>query len=78
VTTSSAIVDNPLDPQSLVTGLNLGSNEFIWFVNNGMCLTTDTVYVTLNTIPTVPDAGADVTICSNIDSVVLCEMKLVN
>jgi gliding motility-associated-like protein len=70
-TTSSATIVDPFDQYTLVTGLTLGSNEFIWNVSNGMCLNSDTVVVTLNLTPTTPNAGADVAICSNVNSILL-------
>lgn len=52
-------ITSPDDPNTSVTGLTLGSNVFVWTVDNGVCgTTTDTVLVTLKDCLqlTIPDA----------------------
>ncbi len=55
----TAVIDNPSDPNTRVTGLSLGTNAFIWTIDNGECgVTRDTVVVVLKDCLTltIPDA----------------------
>jgi len=55
----TAVIENPSDPHTRVTGLSLGTNAFIWTVDNGECgVTRDTVVVVLKDCLTltIPDA----------------------
>lgn len=55
------------DPTSLVVGLAIGANTFVWTVDNGPCanpITTDTMTVILYDDSTeAPNAGPDLEIC---------------
>ena len=56
---------NSTDGQSIVNGLSIGTNEFIWTINN-QCLTiSDTVKIVVETNPTIPNAGNDQSICES-------------
>ena len=69
-TTSSALIADPLDPNTGVSGLNApGIFEFIWMINNGMCLTMDTMLITVDDYQAA-DAGADQDYCET-DPVIL-------
>ena len=61
------------DPTSLVVGLAIGNNTFVWTVDNGPCanpITTDTVTVILYSDSTdAPNAGPDLEICLPLDMV---------
>ena len=67
VIAGSGAVVNVNDPTSLVTGLSIGNNTFVWTVDNGPCpngLTADTVTVVLFSDSTAaPDAGPDLETC---------------
>lgn len=55
----TAVIEDPADPTTRVTGLSLGLNVFVWVVDNGECGTTaDTVVVELEDCLTliIPDA----------------------
>ncbi len=65
-----ANVDNPNDPNSTITGLQTGTNTFVWTVSLNLCQDrTDTVDLSV-TLPPVVDAGQDDIICEG-DSTVL-------
>ena len=59
-----ASVDDPLDPQSTVSGAVLGVNSFVWMASNGVCLTTDTTDININA-QVAADAGIDQQICAS-------------
>jgi|GEM_PF-1205867 len=46
-----ATIANPIDPLSTVSGLGVGSYDFVWTVNNGVCSAADTVNWLLNPLP---------------------------
>jgi gliding motility-associated-like protein len=63
----TAVITDPANPGTTVTGLGVGENIFVWTVNNGPCAngtTRDTVSVFLfdNNNPPA-DAGADQQLC---------------
>ncbi len=61
-------VVNVNDPASVVSGLTVGENVFVWTVSNGPCangLTTDTVSIFLfDATNQLADAGADTSLCT--------------
>ena len=65
---SSATIVNATDPNSEVTGLNVGCYEFTWTINNGVCanpITTDTVSICIFNSGFPPAfAGNDQELCS--------------
>ena len=71
ITTSPATLADPLDPATLVSNLTIGVHEFVWMVSNGMCLSTDTIYIYVDSLSTPSNAGLDISICANQDSVQL-------
>jgi gliding motility-associated-like protein len=65
VIAGTAIVTNPANPASAVTGLSSGLNTFVWSISNGTCATRrDTVNINVDAIPTTANAGTDQSICS--------------
>jgi gliding motility-associated-like protein len=54
----AAIVDNPSNPSSTVSNLQVGLNSFVWTITNGACTSSDTVDLTIFPLP-VADAGVD-------------------
>jgi hypothetical protein len=57
-------IQSPNNPSSMVTGLGLGTNVFVWTVNNGVCLATrDTVSFTRDAQAPQALAGPDKMIC---------------
>ncbi len=65
-------VANPLSNTSLVTGLVLGNNDFVWTVSNGVCpSSSDTVTLFLDALPTLANAGVDQVICDTLLSIIL-------
>jgi len=61
----SGTITNPADENSTVTGLGNGVNVFQWTISNGTCVpSTSQVIITRNAEPSIADAGADQTICS--------------
>lgn len=71
----SGVVNNPLDPNSFVTGLTVGENIFRWTVSNGPCansLTTNDVTIFIYESTQVnANAGPDQSVCSPQSSVVM-------
>lgn len=58
-----AVVDNPANPNTTVSNLQVGANQFTWTVTNGSCPpNTATVTITRFEAPTA-NAGLDQTIC---------------
>ncbi|MBK9673530.1 MAG: DUF2341 domain-containing protein [Bacteroidetes bacterium] len=69
VIVGSSTIANPVNPTSSVSGLSLGSNQFVWTVSNGSCApSSDTVTVFVDTPPTIAQAGVDQTICATTTS----------
>lgn len=54
----ATVVDDPTNPNSTISNLQVGVNSFVWTISNGGCITSDTVEITISSLPTV-DAGAD-------------------
>lgn len=44
-------IDDPNDPNTLLTGLSSGSYTFVWTVSNANCSASDTVVITVGTPP---------------------------
>ena len=66
VFTGTGTVTTINDPNSTATGLSVGSNVFVWSMDNGSCATsTDTVIIVVNTTPSVSNANSDQTIYAN-------------
>lgn len=64
-TTSSAILANPANRNTAVSGLNSpGTYTFIWTVTNGACVSRDTMRVVV-TSQVASNAGPDQQICSS-------------
>ncbi len=63
-TTSGATITTPSSPTSTVTGLSVGSFDFIWTIVNGTCTTKDTVSITVSNL-IVSNAGSDQQICAS-------------
>lgn len=56
----TAVITDPANPTTTVTGLGQGANEFVWTVVDAPCPTlTDTVTITTQDSPTPSSAGAD-------------------
>lgn len=70
-----ATIDSPNNPESPVTGLTVGENQFLWALDNGPCangITTDTVSVFLfDEGASLADAGADQEFCTPVSSTFL-------
>jgi gliding motility-associated-like protein len=68
------VFGDPTDPNTVVSGLSQGVNEFVWTVYNGPCAepSSDTMTITVFD-PESPDAtaGADQFLCTPDDSVTL-------
>lgn len=60
----SAIITNPAQYNTPVTGLGIGENIFRWTITNNLCYSHDEVKV-INYTPTVTDAGPNQTLCSD-------------
>ena len=62
----TSVIDDPFDPNTLVTELCYGDNIFVWCVSHGPCeVSCDTVIVTVWEDPTVADAGPDQQLCDD-------------
>jgi gliding motility-associated-like protein len=52
-------------PRSVVTGLSIGQDQFIWTVSNGVCpASKDTVMITSQMAPSPAFAGNDTSVCA--------------
>jgi gliding motility-associated-like protein len=61
----SGTVSNPALPNSAVTGLSIGSNQFVWTISNGICPpSVDTVEVVIDEMPTLANAGTEDSTCT--------------
>jgi gliding motility-associated-like protein len=65
-TTSSAVIDNVNDPNTLISGLAIGTYDFIWTIVNSTCTSTDTVTITVSALSTPSNAGADQQGCADL------------
>ncbi len=65
VLTGTATIVDPNDPTTSIANIGVGSNLFVWTIDNGACGTTsDTVQVDIFDFQASPaDAGADQSIC---------------
>lgn len=63
-TSSSATIDDPADPQSVVRNLVPGPNLFRWTVTNGPCVSVDEVIITRDLQPSPAVAGLNQSFCS--------------
>ncbi|MCC7301498.1 MAG: gliding motility-associated C-terminal domain-containing protein [Bacteroidia bacterium] len=67
VLSGPGVVTNPFNPQSVVTGLGVGVNAFIWTITNGVCPPSrDTIQILVNALPTTASAGTDQVICTSV------------
>ena len=66
-TTPGVLIFNPGSDSTLVTGLSVGQNVFVWTITgSGGCPTiSDTVIYFVDSIPTKPSAGFDQQFCGN-------------
>ena len=63
-TSSSATIASPSSPTSAISGLTTaGTYTFIWSVTNGVCISRDTVSITVSTAVTA-NAGPDQSLCN--------------
>jgi len=61
-----AIIVNPANPVSQVTGLQVGDNQFEWVITgDGNCVSRDTVMIMRFETPSTADAGSDETLCDD-------------
>ena len=56
---------NSTNPQSIINGLSIGLNEFIWTITNQCVTISDTIKIVVETNPTIPNAGNDQSICES-------------
>lgn len=61
---TTAIVLSPNNSTSVVAGLNAGAYQFEWAISNGTCpIKADTLNITIDSIPSLADAGPDINTC---------------
>ncbi|MBL7806554.1 MAG: hypothetical protein JNN28_02000, partial [Saprospiraceae bacterium] len=58
-----AVITNPLNPSTTITGLTNGVYQFIWTIKKGACSSADTVKLFVSTPPTAANAGPNQMIC---------------
>ncbi len=62
---NTATIANSANPNTLITNLVTGTYTFRWTVSrDGLCVTSDNVTVTINSIPAAANAGADFAACN--------------
>ncbi len=59
----TGVVTSPNNPTSGVTGLTPGINKFVWTISNTCSSSNDTVYITVESPPTLPIAGPNQQAC---------------
>lgn len=60
----SGSIVNPINPNTVVDSLAIGTNLLVWTVSNGACpANTDTVEVVRNQLPSPPAIAGDTSIC---------------
>jgi gliding motility-associated-like protein len=67
----TAIIAQPSNPNSIVSGLSVGTTAFVWTIDNGPCtdaITSDTVYVSVFEDGAIAQAGADQFICTPVST----------
>ncbi|MDX2173136.1 MAG: gliding motility-associated C-terminal domain-containing protein [Bacteroidota bacterium] len=66
VVSGGASVVSPTNYNSSVTGLTTGTNILVWTISNGLCaVSSDTVQIIIDTIPTNANAGLDQNSCTS-------------
>ncbi|MBX7227652.1 MAG: hypothetical protein K1X55_16580, partial [Chitinophagales bacterium] len=66
LSSGSGTITTPNSATTSVTGLGIGTNRFVWTINNAPCpSSTDTVLIIVNAPPTTSNAGIDQTVCTN-------------
>ncbi|MFN8153944.1 MAG: Ig-like domain-containing protein [Bacteroidia bacterium] len=65
-TSGSATIGLDTDPNSAVSNLTYGTNDFIWTITNGTCISSDTVTLTVDSL-IAANAGADQQVCAGTD-----------
>ena len=70
-TTSAAGITDVLNPFTSVTGLSVGTYQFVWTVTNNNCQTFDTVTVDVSQIATVANAGLDDAYCASVNGITI-------
>ena len=66
VISGAATFTNANDPTDQVSDLSVGVNQLLWTVSNGVCpVNTDTLVITVDANPVIPDAGEDQELCAD-------------
>jgi len=62
---NTAVISNPTSPTTTILGTDVGSYTFRWTITNGPCNpSTDDVVVTVDNLPTMPNAGSNEDLCN--------------
>ena len=69
-TSGTSIINDINDPNTTLTSLSYGDNEFVWTITNNTCSTSDTIIIHVDSL-IVADAGIDQQICSTTTQVTL-------
>jgi hypothetical protein len=72
VVSGNGVFDDDTNPNTLVSALNYGQNEFEWTVTNGACISSDTVMIQRDSL-IIADAGTDLNLCDIYHSVITAE-----
>lgn len=62
-TTGSAVIADPNNPETFVSGLEFGMNTFTWTITNGPCSSFDNVNIFSDRQPGAAQAGPDEFLC---------------
>ncbi|MEO8069330.1 MAG: gliding motility-associated C-terminal domain-containing protein [Flavobacteriales bacterium] len=80
VATGTGIFADPTDPNTIVSGISLGPNTYVWTVSNGPCvnpITSDQVVVTLfNGFSQQAAAGPDQSFCTPTSSATMSALAV--
>lgn len=67
----ASTIANPNSPTTIVTGIGLGTNTFLWSISNPGCISSATTCVNRDPIPTISNAGLSQSLCVSTGSTVM-------
>jgi len=72
IASGNGIFDDATNPNTLVSALDYGQNEFEWTITNGACVTSDIVIIQRDSL-IMADAGTDLNLCDIYHTVITAE-----
>ncbi len=72
VISGNGVFDDDTNPNTLVSGLDYGQNEFEWIITNGACVSSNRVMIQRDSL-IIADAGTDLNLCDIYHAVITAE-----